>query len=176
MKYVLTDNSRVDFVAHAPLHAFKGWAIGGLQAEAEIDVDQGTLQCLRAEVETRCFDTADRERTRAMSRYFALPDHPRAGFSLSECREFRYLGGNRWRTAMLGVLDFVDIRRQLPLTGLLQMANGRLLWDLQCKWSFKAYGLKAPRMLFLAVRDIVDIAAHLEFIPQEIEEINHVHQ
>ena len=115
MKYVLADNSRVDFLAHAPLHGFKGWAFNGLRAEAEVDVEQGILHRLWAEVETRCFDTADPERTKAMSRYFALPEHPRAGFSLSECREFRPVGDGRWQTRMLGVLDYVEIRRQLPV-------------------------------------------------------------
>jgi hypothetical protein len=37
--------------------------------------------------------------------------------------------------------------------------------DLDYKWSFKAYGLKAPRLLFLTVRDIVDISGKGKFIP-----------
>ncbi len=170
MKYVLTDNSRIDFIAHAPMHAFKGWAIDGLRAEAEIDVDQRVVHLLRAEVETRCFDTADHERTEAMRRHFSLPEHPRAVFAMSGCREFHPVDGNRWQTKLIGVLEFVDIRRQLPVNGLIRLDNGRLLLDLQCKWSFSAYGLKAPRLLFLAVRDIVDINAHLEFIPLETKE------
>lgn len=175
MKYVLTDNSRVDFLAHAPLHGFKGWAIKGLQGELEADLAVCTLQGLWATVETCCFDTADPERTTAMSRYFALPEHPRAAFRLSESPGLQPLTNGGWRTKMLGVLDFVDIRRQLPVSGTFKMQGERLLCDLQCKWSFKAYGIKAPRLLMLTVRDIVDIKAHLEFIPQETKDENDVH-
>lgn len=175
MKYVLADNSRVDFLARATLHSFKGWANNGLRAEAEIDMEQGILHRLWAEVDTSCFDTADPERTEAMNRYLAPLEHPRVEFSLSECREFSPAGNGRWQIRMLGVLDYVDIRRQLPVFGLMRQRNGRLLWDLHCKWSFKAYGLKPPRLFFLTVHDIVDISAHLEFTPVITKEENDVH-
>ena len=175
MKYVLTDNSRVEFIARAPLHAFKGWAVEGLLGIMEADFSTGHLQSLQAEVKTRCFETAAPERTESMSRYFAFIEHPNASFTLSRCQEVVSEGSGRWRVKMLGVLSFVDIRRQLPVYGIVQEENGRLLWELQCKWSFKAYGLKAPRLLMLSVRDIVDIKAHLEFMPLEDEKENHVH-
>ena len=175
MKYVLTDNSRVDFIARAPLHAFKGWAVEGVQGTLEANFSAGILQSLAAEVETGCFDTADPDRTEAMSRYFSLAEHPHASFALSQCQEIVSEGGGCWRVRMLGILSFVDIRRQLPVTGTVREEGGRLLWELQCKWSFTAYGLKAPRLLMLSVRDIVDIKAHLEFIPSGDEKEIHVH-
>ena len=93
MKYVLTDNSRVDFIARAPLHAFKGWAVEGVQVTLEANFSAGILQSLAAEVETGCFDTADPDRTEAMSRYFSLAEHPHASFALSQCQEIVLRGG-----------------------------------------------------------------------------------
>jgi polyisoprenoid-binding protein YceI len=174
LKYVLTDESRVDFIAHAPLHAFKGWAVRGLTGLADLDAAACRLHDVRAAVETRCFDTGDAERNRAMERFFSLDAHPQASFVCGECREFSVLqnkgGGNVHRVTVVGVLDFAGVRRQLPVTGTMRVNDGRLVWDLRFKWSFKAYGLKPPRLLFLTVRDIVDVKAHLEFIPMADKE------
>nr|WP_320012568.1 YceI family protein [uncultured Desulfobulbus sp.] len=176
MKYVLTDNSRVNFVAHAPLHRFKGWAEKGVQGGLEIDLAGGVVRSLHAEVETSCLQTPDQERTQAMRQFFNFADHPYATFKLAQEAALRPVGTDRWNTQMPGILSFVDIHRQLPVKGMLRRENERLIWELQCKWSFKAYGLKAPRLLMLTVRDIVDISARLEFIPKYDKDLENVHQ
>ncbi|MBM9612829.1 YceI family protein [Desulfobulbus rhabdoformis] len=176
MKYVLTDRSRVNFVAHAPLHKFKGWAEEGLSGGLDIDLEHGMVSSLHAEVETRCFQTPDQERTRAMSQFFNLSEHPYATFKIGQQISLRPAGKDCWSTKMPGILSFVDIHRLLPVIGKLRLENERLIWELQCKWSFKAYGLKAPRLLMLTVRDIVDISARLEFIYQEEKDQENVHQ
>jgi hypothetical protein len=65
---------------------------------------------------------------------------------------------------VLGILELSGIRRQLPIVCMVTKNDEMMIIDLQFKWSFKAYGMKAPRLLFMTVRDIVDIKAHLEFI------------
>jgi len=168
LNYLLSDSNRVDFVARAPLHAFTGWCARGLRGEASIDWNKGRVEKLWAGVNTGDFQTTDPERTQAMSRYFSFPDHPRATFSMTECRDFQKQGGNHWRTSMLGILDFVGVRRQLPVQGALRSTQeGLLHLELRCKWSFKAFGIKAPRLLFLTVGDIVDITAQLQLIPHK---------
>ena len=59
----------------------------------------------------------------------------------------------------------MDQRRQLPVSFIITRGNSGFSIDLDFKWSFKAYGLKAPRLLFLTVRDIVDISGNGEFVP-----------
>ncbi len=56
-------------------------------------------------------------------------------------------------------------RRQLPVEFVIIRNGHGFSIDLAYKWSFKAYGLKAPRLLFLTVRDIVDISGKGEFAP-----------
>jgi len=170
MKYTLTENCKVFFTAHAPMHAFKGWAIQGLSGKADIDFDNLLLHHIEATVETRFFDTGDAKRNKAMFDFFALENNPTSSFTMTECREFERITHSKFQLTILGVLDFTGIRRQLPITCTLNRETKNLSLDLQFKWSFKAFGLKAPRLLFLTVRDIVDIKAHLEFTQDNTSE------
>lgn len=167
MKYLLTQNSRINFTAHAPLHSFKGWAARGLEGRMEIDFEACLLEQTRITLATRWFDTGDIHKNRAMQDFFHLAEHPQAGFVMTECREFNRLEENRFRITVLGILDFAGIRRQMVITSLLTRTGDLISMDLRFKWSFTAFGLKPPRLLFLTVRDIVDIQAHLEFRKQE---------
>lgn len=163
MKYTLTNNSRVAFTAYAPMHAFKGWAAEGLHGSLKIEFDNLEIRNIVVISEISCFDTGDPERNRAMNNFFSLEKHPEASFVMTECREFCRLDNGRYRITVQGVLELAGIRRQLPITFMIQPDEAQIQLDLEFKWSFKAYGLKAPRLLFLTVRDIVDIKAHLEF-------------
>ena len=164
MNYLLTRNSRADFIAYAPMHSFQGWAVHSLQGSLEIDFDVLSVRHIKVTLETSHLDTGDADRNRAMQDYFNLARNPEAGFVMTECREFCRLKNADYRIIVLGILDFAGIRRQLPITCMLGREEEKVTMDLQFKWSFRAYGLKVPRLLFLAVRDIVDIKAHLEFI------------
>lgn len=166
MNYSLTKNSRVDFTAYAPMHTFKGWAVKDLFGSIDIDFHRLELHYVKASVETIGFDTGNREKNEAMQEYFGLDRHPITDFTMTECREFCKRGDNSYQITVLGVLQFAGICRQLPITLRLNRDEEQLYLDLNFKWSFKAYGMKAPRLLFMNVRDIVDITAHLEFIPE----------
>jgi polyisoprenoid-binding protein YceI len=163
MKYTVSENSRVDFTAQAPMHTFKGWAVEGMKGEIEIDFDSLELQHIKVSVEANCFDTGDADKNKAMKDFFVLKSHPEASFVMSECQEFCKMAGGNYKMTVLGILEFAGIRRQLPITCMVKRNDKQVLIDLQFKWSFKAYGMKAPRLLFMTVRDIVDIKAHLEF-------------
>jgi len=163
MKYTVTDKSRVDFTAQAPMHTFKGWAAKGLKGVIEIDFDTLGLQHIQVAVDANCFDTGDADKNKAMKDFFALDSHPEASFVLTECQEFCKMADDNYKMTVLGILELAGIRRQLPITCKLTKNNEQILIDLQFKWSFKAYGMKAPRLLFMTVRDIVDIEAHLVF-------------
>lgn len=173
MHYTLTNNNRVDFTAYAPMHKFKGWALRGLKGSMEVDLETLKLEHVEAALETSFLDTGDTGKNRAMKDYFSLESHPEMSFALTKCREICRLDNCNCRVLVLGVLELAGIRRQLPITCVARMDDEMILVDLQFKWSFKAYGLKAPKLLFLMVRDIVDINAHLEFTPTTKEKQNH---
>jgi len=152
------------------MHTFKGWAIRGLRGKINIDFEQLSLHHAQVTLETRYLDTGDDDKNRAMRNFFKLDQHPETGFVMTECRELCQLKNNKYKMTVLGILDFVSIRRQLPITAMLTVQKEKIIMDLHFKWSFKAYGLKPPRLLFMTVRDIVDIKAHLEFIQDNTEE------
>lgn len=129
----------------------------------DIDLDNLNLADIQAVVKTAFFDTGDDSKNKAMVDYFSLDKHPDASFNMTECKELSKVKDNIYQLTILGILEFSGIRRQLPITCTLNRAEGHIQLDLQFKWSFKAYGLKPPTLLFLKVRDIVDIKAHLEF-------------
>ncbi len=163
MKYKVTDKSRVDFTAQAPMHTFKGWAVEGMKGDLHIDFDSLELQHIEVSVDANCFDTGDTDKNKAMKDFFTLDSHPEASFLMTECREFCRMADNSYKMTVLGILELAGIRRQLPITCMVKKNDTRINIDLQFKWSFKAYGMTAPRLLFMTVRDIVDIKAHLEF-------------
>jgi polyisoprenoid-binding protein YceI len=164
MKFLLNEEaSRVDFIAYAPMHKFKGWATKKLTGSLEIDFDNLNLANIQAMVETSCLDTGDDSKNKAMVEYFSLDKHPQASFIMTECKEFSKEKDNLYKITVLGILGFAGIRRQLPITCTLNHTDKQLSLDLQFKWSFKAYGIAPPTLLFLKVRDIVDIKARLFF-------------
>lgn len=163
MKYTITDKSRVDFTAKAPMHTFKGWAAEGMTGAIEIDFDSLQLQHIEVFVDANSFDTGDAEKNIAMKGFFNLESHSEASFVMTGCREFCRVADNSFKMTVLGILELAGIRRQLPITCMLTNNDKQVDIDLQFKWSFKAYGMKAPRLLFMTVRDIVDIKADLKF-------------
>lgn len=168
MIYTLDEQaSKANFIAYAPMHKFKGWVKEGLKGAIDIDLSANILTNIEAVAKTEAFDTGDVERNKAMEDYFSLQDHLETSFVMTECKSFKKRGGNAYQLTVLGILDFAGIRRQLPIScNVKEGDDGRIIFDLAFKWSFKAYGLKVPRLLFLTVRDIVDINAHLEFVPE----------
>lgn len=164
MNYMLSENSRVDFIAHAPMHTFAGWTTKGLTGKLELDFESASLQCFEASANTLDFEAGAEDRTRAMRDYFHFNRHPLASFTMTECRKWQVLGNETYQLTPFGILEFAGQRRQLPLNCQLKNCEDRLELSLAFKWSFKAFGFKAPRLLFLTVRDIVDIHVHLEFI------------
>ncbi|PHR27241.1 MAG: hypothetical protein COA36_09645 [Desulfotalea sp.] len=166
MNYILDEkNSKSSFIAYAPMHKFKGWADGGLTGTVDVDTDDFTISKFLVAAETGRFDTGDPGRNKAMMEFFDLKKHSETSFTLTELKSIKSTGNNKYQATLVGILDFAGIRRQLPIVCNIVNGTERIVFDMGVKWSFKAYGIKAPQLLFLTVRDIVDITAHLEFIP-----------
>lgn len=164
MEYILNEkDSRANFIAYAPMHKFAGWVKEGLQGSVDVDLDNLQLLNIEAVARTSKFDTGDTERNKAMDDYFSLPDHPETSFVMTECKSFKKKSSGVYSLTVLGILTFAGIRRQLPINCIMKKVDDKVILDLAFKWSFKAYGMKVPRLLFLTVKDIVDIDAHLEF-------------
>lgn len=164
-EYKLTANYDVGFTAYAPLHTFKGWSRQGVDARIGINFDAGTISYARASAQTCCFDTGFDDRNRAMADYMQIDKYPESSIELTQVKAFTRLDDTRFQIEALAVLVFMGQRRQLPVSFLITRENNGFSIDLDFKWSFKAYGLKAPRLLFLTVRDIVDISGKGKFLP-----------
>ncbi len=167
MKFVITGSSRTDFTAYAPMHKFKGWAVEGITGCFDIDFETMAVKQIEAYALNEFFDTGYADRNKAMVEFFNFKKNKQSSFIMTECREFKKLSGTKYKITMLGVLEFVGIRRQLPITCTLTRNKNLLNASMSVKWSFKAYGIKAPQLLFLKVRDIVDISADLELSASE---------
>ncbi len=162
--YTLSRDFRVDFTAYAPFHTFKGWSIKGIDAQISIDFQHLEILNASATAQTRFFDTGYADRNKAMVDYMQQEKFPEASVEMTECKEFVLQDDGRYRADILAVLEFIGERRQLPITFYVAKESGKITIDLAFKWSFKAYGLKAPRLLFLTVRDIVDIRGRGGFV------------
>jgi hypothetical protein len=163
--YQLTGNYDVGFTAYAPLHTFKGWARQGVEAQMGINFDAKTISYARASAKTSCFDTGFNDRNKAMADYMQIGKYPESSIELTEVKTFNRLDDTRYQIKALAVLEFMGQRRQLPVDFNITRNGRGFSIDLDYKWSFKAYGLKSPRLLFLTVRDIVDISGKGEFVP-----------
>ncbi len=163
MRYDLTENSRANFIAYAPMHTFKGWITQGMKGGLDINFEKMELGHIEASALTEYFDTGYPDRNKVMVDFFDWEKNPLTSFTMTECLEFEKIGDSLYKLTVLGILDFAGIKRQLPIRCNMRHEANRIWLDLKFKWSFKAYGIKAPRLLFLTVRDIVDISSSLEF-------------
>ncbi len=163
-EYKLTANYDVDFTAYAPLHTFKGWTRQGVDVRMGINFDAGTISYARASAQTCCFDNGFDDRNRAMSDYMQIDKYPESIIELTQIKALTRLDDTRFQIDALAVLEFMGRRRQLPVSFFIARDNSEFSIDLDFKWSFKAYDLKASRLLFLTVRDIVDISGKCNFL------------
>ena len=163
MKYTLTRDYRVDFTAFAPMHTFKGWCVEGITAEADIDFDTMTLHKIRANANVSFFTTGDQTRTRAMATYMAADRLPDASMKMVECQSFQKVKRGAYRISVIAVLEFMGIRKKMPITFYAVPKDDEMLVELAFQWSFKGHGVKAPRLLFLTVKDLVDIKGWGQF-------------
>lgn len=163
--YTLTDNYDVRFTAYAPLHTFKGWTRKEVEAQIGIDFHAQTIAFAKARAKPRCFDTSHADRNKAMADYMQIDKHPEASIELTEVKSFTRMDDTRYKADVLAVLEFMGQARQLPLNLIITRFADKAGFSisLDFKWSFKAFGLKAPSLLFLKVRDIVDISGKGEF-------------
>ena len=165
MKYQSTGKYRVDFTAYAPMHTFKGQTTKGIHAEIDIDFERQTIRHARACADVNFFTTGDSDRTAAMKEFMTVERFPEAAVEMAQCRTFEKIDDTRFRVSVLAVLEFMGVRRQLPVSFTITLEKKLMRIDLSFKWSFSAYGIKAPRLLFLTVRDIVDIKGTGDFFP-----------
>ncbi len=162
----MSEAYRVDFTAYAPLHTFKGWTVEGVEAAIGIDFAARTITFARARAKTKFFDTGFDDRNKAMQEFMKIDALPEASIEMTELKSFTPVGKNQFKISVLAVLEFMGERRQLPINfNAVLTDTGELTIHLNFKWSFKAFGIKAPRLLFLTVRDIVDISGHGTFLP-----------
>ncbi len=163
MKYTIdTEKSEADFTAFAPMHKFKGTVSGCITGGVEFDSEECKLSSFTAEADTTAFTTGDAERNKAMQDFFDFPAHPKAGFTLKNPAILTKKDEDEYSGTLQGELEFAGITRDVPLSCFLRRnKSGKLVLGLSLKWSFKTFGIKAPRLLFLTVKDEVEINASL---------------
>jgi len=140
------------------MHTFKGHTTEDVEAEIEIDFNALTLDSARARADVRKFTTLDADRDKAMQAFMDPDANPEAAIEMTKVEAFEQIDDRHYRIQCLAILTFMGIRRQMPVAfSLCRDGNSGFTIDVTFKWSFQAYGLKAPRLLFLTVRDIVEI-------------------
>ena len=164
MNYTTTQGkNRITLTAYAPLHIFKGWSVAGISGEAAIDLDNDRIESVRVQAKTGLFDTGDAFKNKEMYKFIGIKENPRATFTLGECTYFEQIDENTYHVSVIGTLDFMNIRRTLPLD-VVAIRNGNgFSTGLVFKWSFKQHGVRPPQLFFLKLKDTVDIRVHLEF-------------
>ncbi len=167
MKYTIEpERSRASFVAYAPMHKFKGWTTDSILGQVEVDFDKGEITNFVAKAATMEFETGDVSRNKAMQDFFSFTKYPETSFHTTKPVTLKKRG-NKWQGEIVGILELAGVRRQLPVNCILYKEDGLPVFEFSLKWSFKAFGMKVPRLLFLTVRDIVDISAVLRCIEGE---------
>ncbi len=161
MKYTIDSaRSRASFIAYAPMHKFKGWTTSSISGQVEVNPETGEIAHFSAQAATMEFETGDVSRNQAMQEYFSFAKYPETSFHTTESVTLKKRG-DKWQGEIVGILELAGVRRQLPVNCILYMEEGLPVFEFSLKWSFKAFGMKVPRLLFLTVRDIVDISAVL---------------
>ncbi len=161
MRYNINqERSRADFVAYAPMHKFCGWAVNTIVGQVEVDLEQAKIENFAAKASTMSFATGDASRNKAMQEYFNFLQYPETSFYITDSIPLANCG-DIWKGELTGILELAGVRRQLPVDCIIRKRDQLLVFDLSLNWSFKAFAMKAPRLLFMTVRDIVDIHAVL---------------
>ncbi len=171
MRYTIEpERSRASFVAYAPMHKFKGWTTNSIIGQVEADAASGEIRSFLAKAATMEFETGDSSRNKAMRDYFSFTRYPETSFHTTAPVTLKKRG-NKWQGEITGILELAGVCRQLPVNCILYMEEGLPVFEFFLKWSFAAFGMKVPRLLFLTVRDIVDISAVLRCSKEESHEI-----
>ncbi len=171
MKYIIEpEKSRASFVAYAPMHKFKGWTTNSIVGQVEVDADSGEIRSFTARAATMEFETGDNSRNKAMQDYFSFTKYPETSFHTTAPVTLKKRG-NKWQGEIIGILELAGVRRQLPVNCIFYMEDELPVFEFSLKWSFTAFGMKVPRLLFLTVRDIVDISAVLRCSKEESHDI-----
>ncbi len=65
-----------------------------------------------------------------------------------------------------GTLDLHGVKKPLKLVGNIKYANGKLKMDLKASFLMSGFGIEPPKLLFLTVRDKIDIKINTTFTKQ----------
>ena len=163
MKYLIKDESIVNFIAYAPLHKFRGKVEDGFSGFIDIDLEKNTLKEIDIEVKTEFFTTGDKLKDKELHKYISSEDIKVASFKSKELRSFKKVKDNIYQIDLLGVLNFMNIERDLKLKFKIVHKEDSIYTELDFNWSFKNFGLKAPQLLFLKVKDKVSISLKFNF-------------
>ena len=164
MNYKTTQGkNRITLTAYAPLHVFKGWSVAGINGDANLDLENNRIESITVQAETGLFDTGDAFKNNEMYKFIGVKENPQAIFSFAECTYFEQVDESSYHVSVIGTLDFMNIRRELPFD-VVAIHNGKgFSAGLVFKWSFKQHGVRPPQLFFLKLKDAVDIRVHLEF-------------
>jgi len=169
MKYRIDEaKSKIEFKATAPFHKFKGWSEKGFEGEIDIDFKNNIINDIEVIIKTEFFETGDKLKNHEMQKYIKSNKIPNASFKLSEFKKMIklevYPDAESYEIIVIGVLSFMNIERELELNIKASKTEDRLYADVYFDWSFKNYKLKPPHILFIKLKDIVNISAYLEFL------------
>ena len=156
-------NGIIDFLAYAPLHKFKGKVDNGLNGKINIDFDKNEIIDVNISIQTEFFDTGDFFKNKEMHKYIDSKNIETVSFKLKKFKSMKKLKGDTYQIALIGILKFMNIERDLELKFQIEKKEDKIFTKLKFVWSFKNYGLKPPQLLFIKVKDKLDIIVNFEF-------------
>jgi len=65
-----------------------------------------------------------------------------------------------------GTLDLHGVKKPLNLAGNIELSNGKLKMDLKTSFKMSGFGIEPPKLLFLTVRDKIDMKINTTFTKQ----------
>ena len=163
MKYLIKENSIANFIAYAPLHKFKGRVEDGFSGFIDINLEKNDIKEIDIEVKTKFFTTGDKLKDIELHKYISSKKIEVATFKLKKLKSFKKVKDNIYQIDLLGILNFMNIERDLRLKFKIEYKDNLIYTKLNFDWSFKNYGFKAPQLLFLKVKDKVSINLELNF-------------
>jgi len=163
MRFKIKEDSKVDFLAYAPLHKFRGNIEEGFSGSIEIDFEKKEITEIDIVVETKFFKTGDFLKDKEMHKYISSKKIKTASFKLKKFKKMKKLKKENYQIELIGVLKFMDIERDLDLKFTIEKKEDSIETVFKFVWSFKNYGLEPPHLLFIKVKDKVDITAILSF-------------
>lgn len=130
-----------------------------LQADITIDGDDITTLKGKFWVETRLFSSDNSDRDKNMYKDLEVDKFKLATYTISSIKK----NDSKDSYTINGELDFHGIKKPLVANSKIVSQNGTLKLEASSSMKISDFGIKMPCLVFMCVRDQVDLSVNAEF-------------